>query len=131
MNEELIKALTELANKFGVAIDWTSQNALPYVQELMNRIVRFEIATSIMWLIIGLMFIVGTYWIIKLVKFFQQKNKEEPYEAWDLWAGVAIGLTVLSPVIGVCIIFQQVYDFILCNILPEVIVLRYLGMISK
>ena len=39
MNEELIKALTELANKFGIAIDWTSQNALPYAQELMNRIV--------------------------------------------------------------------------------------------
>lgn len=129
MNEELIKALTELANKFGIAIDWTSQNALPYVQELMNKIIRFEIATSIMWLVMGLMFIVSAYWMIKLVKFCQQKNKEQPYEIWDLWAGLAIGLTVLFPIIGVCVIFQQVYDFILCNILPEVIVLRYLGMI--
>lgn len=130
MNEELVKALTELANKFGIVIDWTSQNALPYAQELMNRIVKFEIATSIMWLVIGLMFIGSAYWMIKLVKFFQQKNKKEPYGVWDLWAGLAIGLTVLFPIIGVCVIFQQVYDFIQCGILPEVIVLRYLGMIG-
>lgn len=129
MNEELIKALTELANKFGIAIDWTSQNALPYAQELMNRIVRFEIATSIMWLVMGLMFIASAYWMIKLVKFCQRKNEEQPYEMWDAGAGFAIGLTVLFPFIGVSVIFQQVYDFILCNILPEVVVLRYLGMI--
>lgn len=131
MNEELIKALTELAKKFGVAIDWTSQNALPYAQELMNRIVRFEIATSVMWLVIGLMFIASAYWMIKLVKFCQQKNKEYPYGIWDMWAGFAIVLTVLFPIIGVCVIFYQVYDFILCNILPEVIMLRYLGMIGR
>ena len=129
MNEELIKVLTELANKFGIAIDWTSQNALPYAQELMNRIVKFEIATSIMWLVMGLMFIASAYWMIKLVKFCQQKNKEYPYGVWDMWGGFAIGLSVLFPFIGICVIFQQVYDFILCNILPEVIVLRYLGMI--
>lgn len=129
MNEELIKALTELAKKFGIAIDWTSQNALPYAQELMNRIVRFEIATSIMWLVMGLMFIASAYWMIKLVKFCQRKNEEYPYGIWDMGAGFAIGLTILFPFIGICVIFQQVYDFILCNILPEVIVLRYLGMI--
>lgn len=131
MNEELIKALTELANKFGIAIDWTSQNALPYAQELINRIVKFEIATSIMWLVMGLMFIASAYWMIKLVKFCQRKDKEEPYGAWDVGAGFAIGLTVLFPIIGMCIIFQQVYDFIQCSILPEVIVLRYLGMIGR
>lgn len=130
MNEELVKALTELANKFGVVIDWTSQNALPYAQELMNRIVKFEVATSIMWLVIGLIFIISAYWIIKLVKFFQQKDKEYPYGVWDVWAGFAIGLTILFPIIGVCVIFQQVYDFIQCGILPEVVVLRYLGMIK-
>ena len=131
MNEELIKALTELANKFGIAIDWTSQNALPYAQELMNRIVKFEIVTSIMWLVIGLMFIISVYWMIKLVIFCQQKDKEYPYGVWDMGAGFAIGLTVLFPIIGVCVIFFQIYDFILCNILPEVIVLRYLGMMTK
>jgi uncharacterized membrane protein YidH (DUF202 family) len=131
MNEELANALTELANKFGIAIDWTSQNALPYVQELMNRIVKFEIATSIMWLVIGLIFIISVHWMIKLVKIFQQKNKEQPYEVWDMWAGITIVLTIFFFIIGVCIIFQQVYDFIQCGILPEVVVLRYLGMVGK
>lgn len=127
MNEELANALTELANKFGIAIDWT----LPYVQELMNRIIKFEVATSIMWLVIGLIFVISIYWMIKLIKFFQQKNKEQPYEVWDMWAGITFVLTIFFFIIGVGIIFQQVYDFIQCGILPEVIVLRYLGMVGK
>lgn len=75
------------------------------------------------------MFIISAYWMIKLVKFCQRKDKEQPYGAWDMGAGFAIGLTVLLPFIGMCIILQQVYDFIQCSILPEVVVLRYLGMI--
>lgn len=41
--EEIIKVINELCNKFGIAIDWTSQNVLPYLQELMGRIVTYHI----------------------------------------------------------------------------------------
>lgn len=41
--EEIIKVINELCNKFGVAVDWTSQNVMPYLQELMGRIVTYHI----------------------------------------------------------------------------------------
>lgn len=47
MSEEIIKILDALADKFGIAIDWTSSNVLPYLQQLCTKYVRCEIATSI------------------------------------------------------------------------------------
>lgn len=34
MSEDIIKVLDNLAQKFGIAIDWTSQNAMPYLEDL-------------------------------------------------------------------------------------------------
>ena len=41
--EEIIKIINELCAKFGIAIDWTSQNVLPYLQELMGRVATYHI----------------------------------------------------------------------------------------
>ena len=34
MSEEIIKVLDALAEKFGVAVDWTSANVIPYLEQL-------------------------------------------------------------------------------------------------
>ena len=34
MSEEVIKILDNLGEKFGVAIDWTSENIAPYLTKL-------------------------------------------------------------------------------------------------
>lgn len=39
MSEEVIKILDALAEKFGLAIDWTSANVLPYLQQLCDKYV--------------------------------------------------------------------------------------------
>lgn len=130
MNEELIKALTELAKKFGVAIDWTSQNALPYVQELASRIVKFEVATSIFWAIVGAVFVISYHWWMPFIKYLARKEKEKPYDVYDVWKWLAIAGMIITMVIGGIIIIQQVYDLIQCAILPEIVVLRYLGLIG-
>ena len=40
MSEEIIKVLNDLASRFGVAIDWTNQNIVPYLQDLMTRFIK-------------------------------------------------------------------------------------------
>ena len=47
MSEEVIKILDALTEKFGLAIDWTSANVLPYLQQLCGKYVTYEIATSV------------------------------------------------------------------------------------
>ena len=128
MNEELINTLTELAKKFGVAIDWTSQNALPYVQELASRIVKFEVATSILWAIVGAVFIISFRWWMPFIKYLAGKEKEDPYDMYDFYKCLATAGMIITMIIGGLIISQQAYDLIQCAILPETVVLRYLGL---
>lgn len=66
MSEEVIKILDALAEKFGLAIDWTSANVLPYLQQLCGKYVTYEIATSVVWILIGIcLLFVGKYVIEK------------------------------------------------------------------
>lgn len=129
MNEELIKALTELAKKFGVAIDWTSQNVLPYVQELASRIIKFEVATSVLWAAIGAMFVISFRWWMPFIRNLVKKSKENPYDVYDVYAALATAGMIIALIIGGLIILQQAYDIVECAILPEAVVLRYLGLI--
>ena len=34
MSDEVVKILDALADKFGIAINWTSANVIPYLQQL-------------------------------------------------------------------------------------------------
>ena len=54
MSEEVIKILDALAEKFGLAIDWTSANVLPYLQQLCDKCVMYEIVTSVIWILPGI-----------------------------------------------------------------------------
>ena len=33
MGDEIIKVINDLCGKFGIAIDWTSSNVIPYLEE--------------------------------------------------------------------------------------------------
>ena len=54
MSEEIIKVLDALAEKFGVAVDWTSANVIPYLEQLCGKYVNYEIATSVIWMLFGI-----------------------------------------------------------------------------
>lgn len=55
VSNQIIEVLNDICNKFGLAIDWTSKNVQPYLQELMTKCVAYKFATSIMWLIFGIL----------------------------------------------------------------------------
>lgn len=53
ISEQIIKVLDSVCEKFGIVIDWTSNNVLPYIQQLGDKIIAYDICMSIMWLVIG------------------------------------------------------------------------------
>ena len=55
VSNQIIEVLNEICNKFGLAIDWTSKNVQPYLQELIAKCVAYKFATSILWLIFGIL----------------------------------------------------------------------------
>lgn len=67
MSEEIIKVLNALAEKFGLTIDWSSKNVIPYSEQLCHKYVNYEIATSIMWIVLGILLCTSTIICFKIV----------------------------------------------------------------
>ena len=126
MSKELIQALNQLADKFGMAVDWTGQNVLPYMQELMSRIIRFEVITSAFWLFWGMLHLLSTVLWMKLFRYAQMKCEEDKWSDWDFGRYCVIGGMVVTIIIGLLIIACQCDDILRCVMLPESIILRYI-----
>ena len=77
ISEQVIKVLDAVCDKFGIAIDWTSNNVIPYIQQLGNKIIIYDIYNSIMWLVIGS---VIPLTVAILIKKFLNKKKLEAKE---------------------------------------------------
>ena len=71
-SEQTISILDYICNKFGVVIDWTSDNVWPMVEMLAGKYIRWEIASSILWIILFfisiIICIIGIKLIIKHIK---------------------------------------------------------------
>lgn len=108
VSDQIIEILNYLGEKIGVSIDWTSENVMPYVQELCNKYINYEIATSIMWIFITLI----TFGIIvSLCKKFKNTDDDLFLTFLPLLATVAI--------IAIIIIICQTLDILKCVIIPE------------
>ena len=110
VSSEIIEVLDYLGEKFGIAIDWTSNNVLPYLQTLVDKFIQWEISTSIVWIAIAAFIIVMTITLINL-KGFREINEETYGMLW-----VPAGLLILGFFIVICV---QIFDIIECNIFPE------------
>ena len=124
VSDEIIKVLDALAEKFGMVIDWTSQNVIPYLEQLCGKYVNYEIVTSVIWLIFGIICVFVGKWGIKKTKQCYNKYKEiSRMNDWDvaaIFAGIGTGVAFL---VGVIVIMTQVFDIATCLTFPEKIIL--------
>ena len=131
MSDEIIKILDDLGQRFGIAIDWSSQNVMPYLKDLMSRFASYEVITSIIWIVIALVGIIGCLVGILVVnKHANKVLEEDPYSDWNSGRGVLIVIGIIA--IGcfvICIIFQSL-DIVTCYTIPEKMILEYLKDLS-
>ena len=67
VSDQIITVLNDLCMKFGVAIDWSSGNAIPYLQALCEKYINYEIATSIAYIVMACVGIAITIFIVKKI----------------------------------------------------------------
>lgn len=77
MSNEIIKVIDALAAKFGIAVDWTSANVLPYLETLCGKYVDYEIMTSAVWIVIGVLMLVGAVGSCKIFRLSLKKIDED------------------------------------------------------
>lgn len=128
MSEEIIKVLDDLGNRFGIAIDWSSQNVIPYLQELMRRFISMRNVQAIIQIVISLVIIsVSVLLIIKSIRFLNKQDKnsceyDDLEEACTLLEIILVIVIIIALIVLVCNTFgliQNVYT-------PEMTVIDYI-----
>ena len=129
VSEQIIQVIDKLCEKFGMAIDWTGENVIPYIETLGQKLVTYEIATSVAWILICTAMSIGC--ILATKKFaptFKNGLKRERGTYNCDWVfATAFAIIVLVIVFGIIIgtIVTQTMDIIKCATFPEMYVFEY------
>lgn len=120
VSDQIIEVLNYLGEKLGVTIDWTSENVLPYIQTLCGKYINWEIATSIVWIVIGLILI-----ILAIISF---KGAKDP-DIYD--EGFLYMVFVILLLFGIVMILCQIFDIIKCIYIPELQIYEYIKSLMR
>lgn len=130
VSSEIIKVLDALGNKFGIAVNWTAENIVPYLEELFSKFINYEVATSVIWLLLGFMMLVSIPFLWKPFKtYYKKANNYDDYDWYEIdkFTAICVILGVLMGcflLFGIAIVLCQTFDIITCYTLPEKILLR-------
>ena len=131
MSEEIIKVLDALGEKFGIAINWTSENVMPYLQQLCSKYITYEIATSVVWLLIGIcLLFIGKYLIEKTKQYWKMYEEKENSD-FDMIAIVFGMLAGCVIIVGIIVILCQTMDIVTCVTFPEKMLIEEMQLIYK
>lgn len=130
VSDQIIQVIESLCQKFGIEIDWTGENVIPYIETLSKKLVRYEIITSIFWIILMLLFsIVSIITAKKLYPVFKEgiEKERDTFEVeWEICTGFAIIGLVAINLITIIVIAMQSIDIIKCITFPEMYMFEYI-----
>lgn len=121
VSEQIIQVIDNLAQKFGIAIDWSAENIVPIVQQLADKYIAYEISTSVFFIILS---IIGISIGVILYTIAMINRKALHFSIGDI-----LGFTFcLFLWIGIfCFpISMQIIDIIKCHTIPELIIVEYI-----
>ena len=121
MATQIIEVIDALCQKFGIAIDWTSDTILPYVEDLVKNAVRYELYTSILYSVV---FAIAMYIFILLSRsIWRWFEKDEPAddESSGL-AGTFLVIFLICSIMCFVLLLSQLVDIITCFTFPEKVV---------
>lgn len=124
-NEQIIDVLEYLCKKIGVTIDFTNKNILPYVNQICEKYIRWEIASSVALIVIGIIVGIGVYF---LCKWLYKKGKEENEEAYHEFMAIIIAIFLGFAIL---VIFPDIFNIIECLTFPEKVIYEYIATILE
>lgn len=123
-SENLINIFNEVAKQVGVVINWSDENVLPYIKDLCDRIVNFEMMVTSLLLalfIIGLIMgianlIIG---VIKRKKYYTTDYRSDSYVGHFI---LGISSTICSSIF----IIVNTITLFKCLTIKEVIIIDFI-----
>lgn len=119
MSDEIIKVLDDLSERAGIAIDWTSQNVLPYLQELCDKYINYEIWTSAVYIFICLTSVIlMLYRISKLHDFWNDGGE-----------GSLLIVFSIVLIVSLAVMVVQIFDIVTALTFPEKLIYEYVNQV--
>lgn len=135
MTNEIIKLLDELAKRFGIAIDWTSENVMPYLEDLFGRFITYNIVVDVFWIFVAFAVICFDVWFVKKTyQMYKEDGNNIFFETFSfgrdvtyLWIATVIAVIVgslISIIVGL-IALLEVPKLVF---IPEVFMIDWLNV---
>lgn len=131
MSEEIIKVLDELSKRFGIVIDWSNQNIMPYLQELLKRFICYQNITACIWIIISIVMTISGVAIFKFLnKWKKSENYDDNYINNELLATFGYIFSICTIALGVGLIIGNMLGIVKNICMPEMVVYEYIKNIQ-
>ena len=134
VSEQIIQVIDALCEKFGIAINWTSENIIPYIEVLCGKLIKYEISTSIVWMVIMILISIGSIVATKKLTPTFKKGLEEQdtYDmGWSVGTGFAITGLVILNLTTIIVVGTQIMDIIKCLTFPEMYIFEYISRLIQ
>jgi hypothetical protein len=131
MSKEIITVVDELAKRFGIVIDWTSKNVVPYISELFDKFITYNIGVNCIPIVMLIFCFVGWYFYYKSYKnaYETEKNTllwsfryDEPTVYGTIAVIILAGVTIISVVYSI----DSILNLIQLITFPELYVFEYI-----
>lgn len=134
MTDEIIKLLDELAKRFGIVIDWTSENLMPYLEDLFDRFITYNIVVDVFWIIMAFVVICFDVWFVKKsYQMYKEDRNNIFFETFSfgrnvtfLWVATVITVVVFS-LISVILGLVALLEIPKLIFIPEVFMIDWLN----
>lgn len=135
VSEQIIQVIDALCEKFGIAVNWTGENVIPYIELLCGKLIKYEIVSSIIGLLFSILLIVLYTIMIKKFapKFKEGWKRDEESDEFGWQIGTVFACIVMAILYGIAIfdILIQVDDIAKCITFPELYVFEYISDLVK
>ena len=129
MSEEIIKALDELGKRFGIVIDWSNQNIIPYLQELLKRFICYRNITACVWIILSIAMTISGVGMIRALNEWRKSDDYGDYDD-DMLAALGYIFSVFIIALGIGLIIGNMFGIIKNVCMPEMVVYEYITNIQ-
>ena len=127
VSDQIIAVIDQLCEKFGIAIDWSSETVIPYLEDLVYRFAMYKMISTL--LIYSILFVVLGLIAFFAYKYIKKKGKnfKPEYETLDFINQLVffISIIVLS-ITGISFIIGGIPDIVSANVFPERLMINYI-----
>lgn len=130
LNNEALDTLSYLIDKFNLTLEISSTQIKDFSIQLANKIVRWELIESIIYLLIHLCIMLAMVYIIKklkdtsikkIIEVEAFKNDKEPIRVMVKIVCYIISLFMLTAIL------KEIYDILMCIAFPEKTILEFIS----